>query len=942
MKGTSSNLPINSSQCTVISSNNISIMYYNARSLIPKHDELCVIVEAHNPDMICIVETWLCADILDSEIALPGYQVYRRDRNRHGGGILIYIRDHFVCSIFSSSVSLEIITLSVCQGSSKVFVSLFYRPPNSGSQTFEDLFLYLQSLNVGSFCNYILLGDFNVDFCNHSHPFYSRLYSIFSSFCLTQIVSDPTHLGSNGTNSIIDLVATSAPSLLQSCVTIPPLANSDHLGLLLKSQWRQTRQSTVGSNRSVWLYKHADWHKAFNLIENTNWDSLLVDDVSTSWEIWMKRYMEIMSESIPQRLLPPRRNLPWLSKSLIQLMRRRNTLFSHVKRSNKRSDVEKYKRIRNRVVIQLRTAKSNFFKNLNPRSNKKFWSTVKYLNKRYNSIPVLNQGSVTANTSKEKAEMLNSFFSTCFNPAFPPLSPRNDLIASTGEVSNIEDLLCTDEEVYGLLSSLDVSKASGPDGISARMLRMTAEFIAPSVCKLFNLSLQTGRVPHRWKQSTIVPVPKVSPACTPGSFRPVSLLSVLSKVLECHVHSIVTEHLQTSYPLAESQWGFLPGKSTVTGLLSTTYNWLSTLENGGEIGAVFFDLRKAFDSIPHRVLLEKIGQTGLSSHIITWISDYLTCREQKVVVNGEESQYTPVVSGVPQGSVLGPLLFLIYVDGLARLPLLDGGQVVLYADDLLLFRTIKSREDYHQLQDDVSMIEDWVNCNYLTLNSTKCKYMVVSRKRCPSAPESLILNGAEMEKVGCFKYLGLLLSSDMSFGKHIESICSKARKITGLLYRRFKSANRNTLLQLYLSMVRPHLEYASPVWNPFMCKEIKRIEDVEKFAMRVITRRWDTGYQDLLNMVNIPSLESRRMHSSMCTLYKIVHGLCFFPPDIVLHGHNYSQRTNRELFLHQPFARTNAFYNSFVPRATNIWNSLPASLVMSSYNTFKAYVMHYI
>ena len=138
----------------------MTIMYYNARSLIPKYDELFVTMETHNPDMICIVETWLCDDILNSEIALPGYQLYRRDRNRHGGGVLIYVKDHFVCSILPSADNLEIITVSVCYGSSKVFISLFYRPPNSSSQIFDDLFLYLQSLNVGSFCNYILLGEF--------------------------------------------------------------------------------------------------------------------------------------------------------------------------------------------------------------------------------------------------------------------------------------------------------------------------------------------------------------------------------------------------------------------------------------------------------------------------------------------------------------------------------------------------------------------------------------------------------------------------------------------------------------------------------------------------------------------------------------------------------------------------------------------------------------
>ena len=357
--------------------------------------------------------------------------------------------------------------------------------------------------------------------------------------------------------------------------------------------------------------------------------------------------------------------------------------------------------------------------------------------------------------------MLSDFFSTCFNRAVPPLFPSTSIFSADHTIP--EDLLCTEDEVHFFLSCLDTSKATGPDGISAIMLKSTASSITPSVTSLLNLSLRTGRVPEEWKRSSVVPIPKKSPATTPNSYRPISLLSIVSKVLERHVHTLIMEHLHNQHPLSESQWGFQPGKSTVSALLSTTYSWLETLEEGNEIGAVFFDLQKAFDSVPHQCLMEKLQQTGLSDHILSWISDYLTCREQKVVVNGKSSQYSPVISGVPQGSVLGPLLFLIYVDGLAKLTLSDGSHMVLYADDLLLFRPIRGNEDFHQLQHDISLVENWVKCNHLTLNPTKCKYMVISRKRTPSLPRNLTLGGSDLERVQCFKYLGLLLSANLSF-----------------------------------------------------------------------------------------------------------------------------------------------------------------------------------
>ncbi len=203
---------------------------------------------------------------------------------------------------------------------------------------------------------------------------------MFSYFGLTQVVSEPTRIRPDETSSMLDLIAISSLNLLQSCATAPPLFNSDHLGLLLHSQWRHYNPPVDNSPRALWMYKHADWTRARELIEVTDWNSLLTDDMNVPWANWKQHFMKLTKECMPHKSLPPRRNLPWLSKNLIQQMRKRNMLYSRAKRSSKKSDFEKYKQMLNRVVSQLRETKSRFFKSINPRDAKKFWKAVKYLN----------------------------------------------------------------------------------------------------------------------------------------------------------------------------------------------------------------------------------------------------------------------------------------------------------------------------------------------------------------------------------------------------------------------------------------------------------------------------------------------------------------------------------------------------------------------------------
>ncbi len=353
-------------------------MYFNARSLLPKIDELVVLADDGNPDVICITDTWLSGEICDTELSIDGYFLYRRDRDRHGGGVLLYVKESIEVKALPQCPDLELITLSLYKDNNRICISVFYRPPSTSANVFSQVSAYFDNLCITQFSNFIFLGDFNVNFKDPTHPCYKSLSDIMSLYSLSQVVDDSTHIHHNGTASTIDLVLMSSPSQLIQCGTIPPLANSDHNGLLVVTKWKTAAEAPTRRQRKIWRYTHANWDRARELIGNCNWDSFLSDDVNTSWSKWQQEFMSIMDQCIPKRLLPPSKNLPWMNKNLKQAMRRRNAFYKYGKRTG---DYSKFKSARNRFVAQLRRSKKDYFAKMNPRDMNFFWKTVKSLKK---------------------------------------------------------------------------------------------------------------------------------------------------------------------------------------------------------------------------------------------------------------------------------------------------------------------------------------------------------------------------------------------------------------------------------------------------------------------------------------------------------------------------------------------------------------------------------
>ena len=343
---------------------------------------------------------------------------------------------------------------------------------------------------------------------------------------------------------------------------------------------------------------------------------------------------------------------------------------------------------------------------------------------------------------------------------------------------------------------------------------------------------------------------------------------------------------------------------------------------------MFFDFHKAFDTVPHRSLVDKLCQLGLNHQIVNWVHNYLVDRKQGVVVNGVSSLPMSVASGVPQGSILGPLLFLIYINDIVTVNIFDGSKIILYADDILLYRPISLPQDFGHLQNDVDKLQAYASANYMTFNASKCKFMLVSRKKQHTHPNpSISLNSSPLEFTPTFKYLGLPISSDLSWSSHIDNICSKAKHILGLLYRRFyRHSNEQALRQLYLSLVWPHLEYAAPVWSPHLNKYITMLERTQQFACKMC-KIWDSSNNELLDRLHLPRLAQHRLYLSPCFMYRIIHGLMNFPTNIIVPS-SMSSHYTRSYSLYQPFARTDSYLHS-LPNTVSQWNILPEYVVDS-------------
>ena len=482
------------------------------------------------------------------------------------------------------------------------------------------------------------------------------------------------------------------------------------------------------------------------------------------------------------------------------------------------------------------------------------------------SIPNLKcpDGSFTS-TDYDCAEELNRQFASVFTVDNGKIPHLNMLPNYDGSVT---DVLFTRKNILESLMSFSDLSACGPDEIPARFLKTFALNLSVPLEIIFNESFVMGQIPKQWLDAIVVPVYKKGNDWEAVNYRPISLTSIVCKAMEKILKNHMISFLEQNNFISNRQFGFLKGRSTQMQMLECTNLWSSFLDKGQSVDIIYLDIAKAFDSVSHAKLLLKLERYGFRGRWLDWFRAFLFDRKQRVRVRDSFSDTLSVTSGVPQGSVLGPVFFMLYINDLPLV--VSQCYVRIYADDTRLFRRVSDDNDFQLLCDDLNNVSRWANTWQLNISFPKCNVVHLGAK---NARNNYVIDGVNIVPTDMIKDLGTFVSETFSFGPHISKIVSKANSQIGYLLRRFVCRDVNFMMKLYKTYIRPLVERDCVVWKPCNVADINLLESVQRNFTRRIIAVSSMSYDDRLNALHLCTLELRRLRFDLIEVYKIVHGL---------------------------------------------------------------------
>ncbi len=936
------------------SNKSLKICHVNVCSLLADTRllDLEILCANNDIDVLCVTETWLSESRVkhgSAQVNLPGFQApVRCDRasGRRGGGVAVYVRSDIPAAPVNFNSQLEAVCVRLHLAQRKtVYIAAVYRPPKSdlSAPEFVDcLESAMDSIHGSSKRTVCIVGDFNAKsstWWNGQNT--TALGALLANFAvehgLDQVVDGPTRAVGTSAAAQLDLMFTNNASVVDSCSVLSPLA--DHCPTVLRLRFRHQRKPT--RRHAFWDFNHADLPGLNVFLQSTDWSQVLSStDASQSLDSWYRLLLSAVGQFVPQIMSTAHTgNKPWYSSFLCRLRRQRDRLFQHSKHRDPQHRLSvAYRKVRNWYLAELRHSERLYYLQLGShlrdtnlmKSSRRWWSAAKSacgLQTR-DEIPPLRANGKLFLSAIDRANCLNDVFATqCSAPPGTSMPVLDDLS------SPFSLQLIRVSDVYKSLSCLNVWKAPGLDDVGHRILKECASGIAEPLCHIFNLSLIQGVFPDRWKAAVVQPIYKRKGDRSEANFyRPIALLPSVSKVFEGFVRKQLLAHCLENNVIPDEQFGFLPGRSAVWQLLSVLNDWERALEKGKCVHACFLDVTKAFDRVDHGLLLRKLASIGVRGSALSWFDTYLRGRSICTTVDHVRSSMRPITSGVPQGSVLGPLLFVIYF---RDLPERLSTTSALFADDALMYDSDCRGSNLPvccHLYDDLSRIDSWADTWNTTFNATKSSHMLVSRRHLEAETTELVLNGTPIPRVDRVKHLGLTITSKLHWSCHVQSMLQRiAYKVFILKRLAYRFGSAVVIKRLYLGVVRPSLEYAGVAWDSCRQADMHALERCQLSIARAVrrARRREVSNSDVLSAIGWPTLAWRRRRFKLLLLWRLLHGegppslrVCL-PPSVSSRS-SYSFRNAHSLAF--PICSSSHRLKSFLPSAIAIWNALPVSV----------------
>lgn len=891
------------------SCDNISFYFQNVNRMSSKAPDFYNFVLKSEFSCYLLCETNLNSNHLSSEFFPSDYIVYRGDRSIHtshkksGGGVLIAVKSEIPSeSVNTSSSQIELSGIKMRLPKFNIYIFVVYIPPLSPVESYVKVCDSISDVCTNSIVNendiILLVGDFNLPNVtwNIDPDSGSLLPSNITSevemvFIDTIMAFDMQQINyvKNSNGKLLDLIFCNELDLFNVSESQTPFVINDvhHKAIEFSISYKNTINNNSRTTNLVHNYNKINRSGFIDYLDNINWLDLLdSDNINDCVASFYDTLFIGIERNVPITKSSSIKHPPWFDNVLINLKNKKNKAYRRMLRLKNSTDyessVQHYNESYKNFTLYYNSKFSDYLINIQTKIKNDpnyFWQYFK--SKRVtNGLPsTINYDGKTSSNYDEISNMFSKFFQSVYKPSdINRICPRN-----LSNNNNLIDIPVISED--NIILTLDSFKVGcGPDKIPSTVLKQFSASLALPLSILFNKSLTCGIFPEIWKTSKITPIFKSGLRTDVTNYRGIANSSSIPKLFEAVVVNSFRE--KVSRTLHINQHGFLPGKSTSTNLVEFSHFTINAIEQLKQVDVIHTDFSKAFDSCSHAHTLESLYDIGFSRNFISWIKSYLIGRTQFVEIEGHISKLIHATSGVPQGSHLGPWLFIIFINNLSEV--VNNSHLLLYADDVKIFRIIDKVEDARLLQDDLNRISAWCNEMQLDLNINKCKQISMYRKLNPILTDYYI-NDSKLIKISEVRDLGVTFTYNMSFNKHIDLIIAKANQMLGFIKRWTKDlTDIKCILIIYFAYVRSQLEYAVPVWNPYYDLHINRIESIQKKFMTFLyfkcTANYDQNipfYENVIRMpsyptrckeLNILSLVDRRKYLGCCFIVKILQG----------------------------------------------------------------------